>query len=275
MEQYRKDRTRNMKKISLILCITACLFTLTACGTATKKTLDPEVATSLEQTTSELTTQFLAALDENQANELAGEGGEYLEYVLSNYLGVKVNGNGMVNALTSWNSARPDLGEFVSITGMHADYDDSGKDIIVTLDVQGTARTAQIEAIYKDDLYKTLTSLTTNINWTFGEKMEKAGLNTLLGMGTVFVILILISLIISLFNLIPKIQAAFDKNKNDVKAVAVDNTIAQIVEKEEQTDDLELVAVITAAIAAAGTSGSSDDFVVRSIVRRKNSCWNK
>ena len=264
-----------MKKISLILCITACLFTLTACGGTTKKTLDPEVATQLEQTTSELTTQFLAALDENQANELAGEGGEYLEYVLSNYLGVKVNGNGMVNALNSWNSARTDLGEFVSITGMHADYDDSGKDIIVTLDVQGTARTAQIEAIYKDDLYKTLTSLTTNINWTFGEKMEKAGLNTLLGMGTVFVILILISLIISLFNLIPKIQASFDRNKKDVKAVAVDNTIAQIVEKEEQTDDLELVAVITAAIAAAGTSGSSDDFVVRSIVRRKNSCWNK
>ena len=93
----------------------------------------------------------------------------------------------------------------------------------------------------------------------------------------IFIILIIISLIISLFNFIPKIQAAFDKNKSDVKAAAVDNTIAQIVEKEESEeagDDLELVAVITAAIAAMGTSGSSDDFVVRSIVRRKSS-WNK
>ena len=264
-----------MKKITLVLCFLACFFCLTACGQDTAKTLNPEVATTLEQTTSDLVTQFLAALDEEQAAEITEQGGEYLEYVISNYFGVKANGNGMVNALNSWNSARPDLGDFVSITGMNADYDDSGKNIIVTLDVVGSNRTAQIEAIYKDDLYKTLNSLTTNINWTFGEKMEKAGLNTLLGMGTVFIVLILISIIISLFNFIPKIQAAFNKDKSDVKAVAVDNTIAQIVEKEEeQADDLELVAVITAAIAACGTSGSSDDFVVRSIVRRKSS-WNK
>ena len=264
-----------MKKITLVLCFLACFFCLTACGQDTAKTLNPEVATTLEQTTSDLVTQFLAALDEEQAAEITEQGGEYLEYVISNYFGIKANGNGMVNALNSWNSARPDLGDFVSITGMNADYDDSGKNIIVTLDVVGSKRTAQIEAIYKDDLYKTLNSLTTNINWTFGEKMEKAGLNTLLGMGTVFIVLILISIIISLFNFIPKIQAAFNKDKSDVKAEAVDNTIAQIVEKEEeQADDLELVAVITAAIAACGTSGSSDDFVVRSIVRRKSS-WNK
>ena len=264
-----------MKKITLVLCFLACFFCLTACGQDTAKTLNPEVATTLEQTTSDLVTQFLAALDEEQAAEITEQGGEYLEYVISNYFGIKANGNGMVNALNSWNSARPDLGDFVSITGMNADYDDSGKNIIVTLDVVGSKRTAQIEAIYKDDLYKTLNSLTTNINWTFGEKMEKAGLNTLLGMGTVFIVLILISIIISLFNFIPKIQAAFNKDKSDVKAVAVDNTIAQIVEKEEeQADDLELVAVISAAIAACGTSGSADDFVVRSIVRRKSS-WNK
>ena len=269
-----------MKKIRLILCLTACVLGLTACGGSAKKTVDPEVATALEETTSNLVTQFLSALDEEQSAEITEQGGEYLEYVISNYFGVKANGNGMVNALNSWNSARPDLGDFVSITGMNADYDDSGKDIIVILDVVGTKKTAQVEAIYKDDLYKTLNSLTTNINWTFGEKMEKAGLNTLLGMGTVFIVLIIISLIISLFNFIPKIQAGFNKNKNDVKTAAVDNTIAQIVEKEESeeaegSDDLELVAVITAAIAAMGTSGTTDDFVVRSIVRRPNSAWNK
>jgi sodium pump decarboxylase gamma subunit len=265
-----------MKKISLVLCLLACLFCLSACGGETAKTLDPEVATSLEQTTSNLVTQFLAALDDEQAAELSDQGAEYLEYVITNYFGVKADGNGMLNALKSWNGAKPDLGDFVSITGMNAAYDDSGKDIIVTLDVVGTNKTAQVEAIYKDDLYKSLTSLTTNVNWTFGEKMKKAGLNTLLGMGTVFIVLILISVIISLFNFIPKIQAAFDKNKNakDVQTEAVDNTIQQIIEKEEATDDLELVAVITAAIAASGTSGSADDFVVRSIRRRKNSVWN-
>jgi sodium pump decarboxylase gamma subunit len=268
-----------MKKFTLILCLLSAVLCLSACGGTTRKTLDPEVATTLEDTTGNLITQFLAALDEQQSAEISEQGGEYLEYVISNYFGIKADGNGLVNALESWNSAKADLGEFVSITGMNAAYDDSDKNIIVTLDVVGSRRTAQVEAIYKDDLYKTLNSLTTNINWTFGEKMEKAGLNTLLGMGTVFIVLILISVIIALFNLIPKIQAAFDKNKTDDKAVAVDNTIAQIIEKEEQTDDLELVAVITAAIAAAnaagGGSASSDDFVVRSIVKRKNSVWKR
>lgn len=266
-----------MKKITLVLCFIACFFCLTACGGDTRKTLDPEVATTLEQTTSNLVTQFLAALDEEQSKEITDQGAEYLEYVITNYFGVKANGNGMVNALNSWNSARSDLGDFVSITGMNAAYDDSDRNIIVTLDVVGTKKTAQVEAIYKDDLYKTLNSLTTNINWTFGEKMEKAGLNTLLGMGTVFIVLILISLIISLFNLIPKIQSGFGKKKQDVKAAAVDNTIAQIELKEEQADDNELIAVITAAIAAASSAGgaSSDDFVVRSIVRRPKSVWNR
>jgi Na+-transporting methylmalonyl-CoA/oxaloacetate decarboxylase gamma subunit len=254
------------------------LVLLAGCGGSTRKTLDAEVATALEQTTSNLVTQFLAVLDEQQSAELSGQGGEYLEYVISNYFGVKANGNGMVNAISSWDSARNDLGDFVSITGMNAAYDDSDKNIIVTLDVVGSKRTAKVEAIYKDDLYKTLNSLTTNIDWTFGEKMEKAGLNTLLGMGTVFIVLIIISMIISLFNLIPKIQAAFSKNEEDSKIAAVDNTIAQIVEKEEQEeqeDDLEIVAVITAAIAAASYGGSSDDFVVRSIVRRPKSVWNR
>ena len=56
-----------MKKITLVLCFIACFFCLTACGESTRKTLDPEVATSLEQTTSNLVTQFLAALDEEQS----------------------------------------------------------------------------------------------------------------------------------------------------------------------------------------------------------------
>jgi predicted house-cleaning noncanonical NTP pyrophosphatase (MazG superfamily) len=49
---------------------------------------------------------------------------------------------------------------------------------------------------------------------------------------------------------------------------------AQEEETEELSDDLELVAVITAAIAASeGTS--ADGLVVRSIKRARNSQWKK
>ena len=56
-------------------------------------------------------------------------------------------------------------------------------------------------------------------------------------------------------------------------AAAIEETETEaVVETEEMTDDLELIAVITAAIAAQeGTS--TDGFVVRSIRRRTSNNW--
>ena len=52
------------------------------------------------------------------------------------------------------------------------------------------------------------------------------------------------------------------------KLKALDNAVAQIIENEEQSDNLELVAVIAAAIAASEGAASTDGYVVRSIRRR-------
>lgn len=104
---------------------------------------------------------------------------------------------------------------------------------------------------------------------SFGDKMIDAGLNTLIGMFTVVVVLALISCIISMFKYISVIQKKLEnKGKDTDTETAVDKTIAQIEEKEELVDDLELVAVITAAIAAS-TGTSADGFVVRSIKKAK------
>ena len=115
-------------------------------------------------------------------------------------------------------------------------------------------------------------SLTVSAQFSMGEILEKAGLNTLLGMGTVFVVLIIISLIISLFNFIPAIQNKFRKEPEVVEApaapvVPVRGSVAP------KTDDSELAAVIAAAIAAA-EGATPDGFVVRSIKRRKTNKWN-
>lgn len=103
-----------------------------------------------------------------------------------------------------------------------------------------------------------------------GEAMARAGLNTLIGMGTVFVVLILISMIINGFAVIPKLQKAFSKKADEGQSVK--ENAAPTVQAEEpavdETDDLELVAVITAAIAASEGAASTDGFVVRSIIRR-------
>lgn len=73
------------------------------------------------------------------------------------------------------------------------------------------------------------------------EIFAKAGMNTLLGMGIVFLMLIVISCIISLFRFIPEPGEKAVKNASAVPAEA---------EKDSTEPDV-LIAVITAAIAAA------------------------
>ena len=102
---------------------------------------------------------------------------------------------------------------------------------------------------------------------------EQALLNTLMGMGTVFAVLIFISLLISLFVYIPSIERALKNrsSKKEKKAAQEERPAPKRPILEEVVDDGELVAVITAAIMAAssGTAVSADKLVVRSIKRVK------
>ena len=116
---------------------------------------------------------------------------------------------------------------------------------------------------------------------SMAETLKNAGINTIICICVVFAVLIFISFLISLFKFIPKAEAAIARSKERKKAEknvsndGIDNTFSQIQAKEEEfaeedlTDDYELVAVISAAIAAA-EGASADGFVVRSIkkVRR-------
>ena len=99
------------------------------------------------------------------------------------------------------------------------------------------------------------------------EKLTTALVHTLIGMGTVFVILIVISLIISAFALIPKLEKLLHGKKEE-PALPVPYPEPEIEEAQE-TDDLEIIAVITAAVAASMGTTSTDGFVVRSIKRRQ------
>ena len=78
---------------------------------------------------------------------------------------------------------------------------------------------------------------------------EQALLNTLMGMGTVFAVLILISLVISCFKIFPYLES---KKKAGQTENAVKETVQDI--PAEQQDNTELIAVIAAAVAACGVS---------------------
>lgn len=245
-----------MKKRFLVLTMIACILGLTACGSA------QQAANSF--------------ITESQAIE-TGEGvcSELNEIYLSGmedqYAGYPV----IADAIASWSDASKEFGNFVGVVAGQTTAKISDDEAVIDVVIQGDKvyknkkmRTATVEIIITEE---GIENVTTNVNYDMSELMVKAALNTLLGMGTVFAVLILISLIIASFTLIPKIQEAFKKKPKDaVKAEAVDNTIAQIAQKEEAAaaDDLELIAVITAAIAASEGATSTDGYVVRSIIRR-------
>lgn len=112
--------------------------------------------------------------------------------------------------------------------------------------------------------------------YSTSELMGQAGMNTLLGMGTVFVVLIFISFIISLFKFLPALLAKKPKlpeaKEEKAPVAAAPKASAPVKVADNLMNDKELVAVITAAIyAAAGSSGavSKDRLVVRSIKRAR------
>lgn len=152
-----------------------------------------------------------------------------------------------------------------ALTG-YKDYniDQTGKTYTAKMELQFEKRDAILTIVYKTYNME-MESITIEPVYTLQETMAKAGLNTVMGIGIVFVILILISLIIKSFEFINKAQ-----KKAEEKAAAKTAEPAVIpgpIKVPEVSADEELVAVIAAAIAAS-TGRTTDDFVVRSIRRR-------
>lgn len=258
-----------MKKFFSLLCMITCIFGLTACGSEEKLTDYETTKVNFAQSLS--AENIVPLLCELSADEIR-EGYsiytmEELEYVFEQQYGLKVEGAAVKTAMDSFDSALEAIGSVTSVGEASAEIDDD--QIIVRVQVNGEKKNAEAEIILSNDMFMKVESAALNPISSMGELMEKAALNTLLGMGTVFLVLILISLIIYCFSLISKVQSKLSK-KNEKKAAStgIDNAVAQITRQEEsrnEADDFELVAVIAAAIAASEGAASTDGFVVRSI----------
>lgn len=177
-------------------------------------------------------------------------------------------------ALTSWNNAKDELGAYVEVGDQTVTTD--GNNVIINSDVTYENKTADVELIVNSKT-NTSESMAFNINYTMGEKMEQAGLNTLMGIGIVFLMLIFLSFLISQFKHISNLTEKKDSKSAApaAPAPAPAPAAAEEEQEEELADDGELVAVIAAAIAAYEGSTSTDGFVVRSIKRSKTNKWKR
>ena len=82
-----------------------------------------------------------------------------------------------------------------------------------------------------------------------------------------FIVLILISLIIYAFRIIPYFEKKKKEHENLSGSTIIDDDLYSDNNTEDMTINSEIAAVIIAAIKASGEE-KTDDFVVRSIKRR-------
>lgn len=167
-----------------------------------------------------------------------------------------------MKVIKNWSEVKDEVGDFIDYGEVVVTQANGTTTVEQTANFTG--RDVKVTFVYDKDM--NVEDINLDRVYSIGETMTKAAMNTAMGMGTVFVMLIIISLIISCFSLVNKAQKkAEDKKAANAPAPAA--PAAAPVAAASQTDDLELVAVISAAIAAA-TGSSTDDFVVRSIKRR-------
>ena len=253
------------KRISLLIGTLALTLSFTGCGS--KKELE------YDETQLTYVTQFIIANFEVMDEEAFDNYRQASEYQINKIMSeanAPIEPEVLISMMDAWEAAEKECGEYVE----HGEYQFEGSDsgVVVSTEAVYEEREATLEFKFDENL--NIESLDIAADYTTGEILKKAGMNTILGMGTVFLVLIFLAFVISLLKYIPMLQEKFtkktEKNKTPVKEVP--KAEVPVVE-EELTDDEELVAVITAAIAAADES-VSDGFVVRSIRRRKSNKWN-
>ncbi|MBR3524526.1 MAG: OadG family protein [Lachnospiraceae bacterium] len=278
------------KKIKAIILMLVCVFALAACGDGSFTPLvegDPHASLDAEM-------QFICTyvvgfgsskeqldyFDKLKSHELEDNTELLKQYAGQLQMNTRMDFEVLLKGAHSYYDAREEIGEneledaVLQGASFPSDieYDVKADEVVAqahfkTRDPNG--HDGIIEVMFDKNLH--VTAITVNTVLSMGESMERAGVNTLIGMGSVFIMLIVIALIISLLKYVPMILDGLKGKPVEKTEESLDKTIAGIVEREEAQeiveDDTELVAVIAAAIAASEGAASTEGFVVRSIRR--------
>ncbi len=250
------------RKISLLLCVLVMALSFVGCS---EEKVSKTTKETLEQSAEVFIGSFSQMADEDLESFKTVSDFQLNYIMMSNYL--PVTGENFLAIINSWQAAEAECGEYVG----HGDYVVEAKNGGYEVSTEAEYKNRKATILFVFDENMNVESMDVSAKFSMGEVLTKAGLNTLLGMGTVFVVLIFLAFLISLMKYIPLVMDMFTKKEKDVVKAEIVNTDA-VMTDVQVSDDLELIAVITAAIAAQeGTS--TDGFVVRSIRRRTSNNW--
>ena len=245
---------RKLKSLLAMVCVLALTLAMSVCAFAADTVTEDEAA------------NYKSAA-ETLISQIAGFSDEEIE----NYL---AQDDAFTTAtMESWKSVKDELGAYSSIVSQDVEKDGD----VVTISTVAQFEKAKADVDLMLDLGQQMyTSMTYSVQYSLAANMQRAGMNTLMGIGIVFLMLLFLSFVIGLFKYIEKFQNVGKKKAAEEAPKAEEAPAPAIAQSEaadeDFADDLELVAVISAAIAAyENTSG--DSFVVRSI--KKSNKWHR
>lgn len=245
---------RKLKSLLAMVCVLALTLAMSVCAFAANTVTEDEAA------------NYKSAA-ETLISQIAGFSDEEIE----NYL---AQDDAFTTAtMESWKSVKDELGAYSSIVSQDVEKDGD----VVTISTVAQFEKAKADVVLMLDLGQQMyTSMTYSVQYSLAANMQRAGMNTLMGIGIVFLMLLFLSFVIGLFKYIEKFQNVGKKKAAEEAPKAEEAPAPAIAQSEaadeDFADDLELVAVISAAIAAyENTSG--DSFVVRSI--KKSNKWHR
>lgn len=245
---------RKLKSLLAMVCVLALTLAMSVCAFAADTVTEDEAA------------NYKSAA-ETLISQIAGFSDEEIE----NYL---AQDDAFTTAtMESWKSVKDELGAYSSIVSQDVEKDGD----VVTISTIAQFEKAKADVVLMLDLGQQMyTSMTYSVQYSLAANMQRAGMNTLMGIGIVFLMLLFLSFVIGLFKYIEKFQNVGKKKAAEEAPKAEEAPAPAIAQSEaadeDFADDLELVAVISAAIAAyENTSG--DSFVVRSI--KKSNKWHR
>lgn len=270
-----------LKRVLSLICMLLFSISLTACSSNSSKTIDTtdvkqqskqEFVDAYEESIKLWVVDFLEYLDETSASDLVEDANSnqtlydttQTRYII-NYYGLN---DATIQLYNSWNATREELGALKAIDIASIDIEvseETGELCVISVEAAYEKNDKVVFEFTIDKNYY-VSGAAINPTYTTAQKLAKAGMNTLIGMGTVFVVLVFISFIISLFKYINKFQ---NKNKKELvkEPEKEPENVTASVSEQNLADDYELVAVISAAIAAYEGEASSNGLVVRSIRR--------
>ena len=245
---------RKLKSLLAMVCVLALTLAMSVCAFAADTVTEDEVA-NYKSAAETLISQIAGFSDEEIENYLAQDDAF------------------TTSTMESWKSVKDELGAYSSIVSQDVEKDGD----VVTISTVAQFEKAKADVVLMLDLGQQMyTSMTYSVQYSLAANMQRAGMNTLMGIGIVFLMLLFLSFVIGLFKYIEKFQNVGKKKAAEEAPKAEEAPAPAIAQSEaadeDFADDLELVAVISAAIAAyENTSG--DSFVVRSI--KKSNKWHR